>query len=59
MGFPPAKGNGKPASTSPNGNPVQMNSTPTSTGKDLASSIRMKDAGIKETPGVDKTVNAF
>lgn len=56
MGFPPARGNSN-ATQTPNSNPKQMNSTPTSTGSDLASSIKMKDAAIKNAPGLEKNVN--
>lgn len=56
-GFPPAKGNSSPAQN-PNGNPNQMNSTPTSTGGGgIKSSLRVKAAGTVPSPGVEKNVN--
>lgn len=55
-GFPPAKGNSN-ATKGPNSNPDQMDSTPTSTGPSIADSLKLKAAGTKDTPGVDKNVN--
>lgn len=52
-GFPPAKNKSL-------NNPAPKPDIKPSTGdKDLQASIKMKDAGIKVTPGVEKNVNAF
>jgi hypothetical protein len=56
-GFPPAKGNSSHVQN-PNGNPNQMNSTPTSTGNGgIKASLKVKAAGIVPSPGVEKNVN--
>lgn len=56
-GFPPAQGNSKPAQN-PNGNPNQMNATPTSTGNGgIKTSLKVKAAGTVDTQGVEKNVN--
>lgn len=58
-GFPPAKGK-KSVSPAQVNLPGNDTGNPVSTGKGgIPASLKIKKAGTKDTPGVDKTVNEF
>jgi hypothetical protein len=53
-GFPPSKGNKSVSQAS-----VTLPSNPVPTGKTIEQSLKVKAAGTKDAPGVEKNVNCF